>query len=440
MNSDNGRTDKAKVRIAIVGAGLSGLVAARTLQQRGVNVVVFEAAERVGGRVLGETSALGSRLDLGGQWIGHNHHRLKALVKELDLTDFPMSSGALPRLIQGGKMKSAIRLDWISAGLAATVFGLISRLGAPSAWSDSALASGIARVPGKRSRRLLEVLAGVAWTGDLDRYSLGASARLLKAQGGLRNMLGTRGGAQDSLVVESVGAVVDKIASELGETVRLRQKVTRISRDSDGVTVHAGGKTCRFNHVIVAVPSPIAANIEHKPLLPEPRRTLEKTTYMGSVYKAIAVYERPFWRESGAGDFIVLDTPGRVIFDTGHNGDAAPGHLCMLAPGPEGRLLEKWSPEARQQGLLSPLVPFLGQRVMKPASWHEKFWHLDEHVGGGYIALPELGSTDGILPMDNTPVGPVHWAGAEYARDHPGYLDGAIESGEHAANEILDVL
>ncbi len=66
------------VDVVAVGAGLAGLVAARELTRAGLEVVVLEAAERCGGRAYAVTTALGSRADLGGQWIGHDHHRLVA--------------------------------------------------------------------------------------------------------------------------------------------------------------------------------------------------------------------------------------------------------------------------------------------------------------------------------------------------------------------------
>src|SRR5262245_41260489 len=76
--------------VVVVGAGLSGLTAARELHRHDVDVIVLEAADRLGGRAMSETSALGSRLDLGGQWIGHDHHRIKALAAEQGATEYAM--------------------------------------------------------------------------------------------------------------------------------------------------------------------------------------------------------------------------------------------------------------------------------------------------------------------------------------------------------------
>lgn len=51
-----------------------------------------------------------------------------------------------------------------------------------------------------------------------------------------------------------------------------------------------------------------------------------------------------------------------------------------------------------QRLLLGPLVERFGPEIVAPASWHDKSWHLDEHVGGGYLALPTPGTTDGLAP------------------------------------------
>jgi monoamine oxidase len=209
--------------------------------------------------------------------------------------------------------------------------------------------------------------------------------------------------------------------------------------------VHTDAGDVHADHVVVTAPPPMAARIAHEPPLPAARSELERTTFMGNVYKAVAVYERPFWRGAerrGArrpgGEFLVLDGPGSAVFDTTPPG--GPGHLCVLMSGPQARELDGLALDDRRRAVLEPLVPHLGPDVLAPVSWHEKAWHRDEFAGGGYLALPEPGTAAGCYPMPSTPVGRVHWAGSETAVDHPGYLDGAIESGERVAAEVLAVL
>ncbi|GAA1215069.1 FAD-dependent oxidoreductase [Mycolicibacterium alvei] len=78
--------------------------------------------------------------------------------------------------------------------------------------------------------------------------------------------------------------------------------------------------------------------------------------------------------------------------------------------------------------------------MLQPVSWHEKSWQTDEYVGGGYMALPIGGFLEGLLPLPSAPVGNIHWAGTETARDHPGYIEGAIESGLRVAQEVVQEL
>ncbi|MYR78587.1 putative ATP-grasp-modified RiPP [Streptomyces sp. SID5466] len=137
-------------------------------------------------------------------------------------------------------------------------------------------------------------------------------------------------------------------------------------------------------------------------------------------------------------EFLILDSPGRAVFDT--TAPSGPGHLCTLVAGPEARALDGLDAGSRRQALLAPLVPHLGPDVLKPTGWHEKAWHRDEHAGGGYIVLPEPGTAEGIMPLSHAPLGNVHWAGSETADEHPGYLEGAIASGLRAAREIIDAL
>lgn len=101
--------------------------------------------------------------------------------------------------------------------------------------------------------------------------------------------------------------------------------------------------------------------------------------------------------------------------------------LCVLVGGPEARELDGLDAVARRNAVLGSLTRYLGAEILEPASWHEKSWHLDENVGGGYLSLPDLGSTHGIVPVTSDPVGNIYWAGTETADDHAGHFEGAID-------------
>lgn len=422
--------------VVVVGAGLSGLVAARELHRRGIEVLVLEAAHRVGGRAMSETTALGSRVDLGGQWIGHDHYRLAALADELGATRFAMHTGSMPTLLHRSRRVGVPAL--LSAGLALAAAEVLSRSGRTRRFNSTTAASWVARVPGRTSRKLLDTMAAISWTTDLDRMSVHSMARMIRLQGGLRTMLSTRGGAQDSLLVEGMGAVTDRLATELGTRIRLGRNVLSIDQDDDGVLVRTETETLHAAKVIVTVPPPLLGRITYTPALPPEHADLASGSYMGSVYKAIAVYERPFWRERHTGEFLILDTPARAVFDT--SAPDGPGHLCILVGGSQAHDLDESDPQARRGKLLGPLAERLGPEVLEPVGWYEKSWHRDEYVGGGYVALPEPGCAAALPPVPSVPVGHLHWGGTERAIEHAGYLEGAIESGTRAAREVSAAL
>lgn len=436
MTAQGDATEQATV--VVVGAGVSGLMAARELHGRGIDVLVLEASDRLGGRTMSETTALGSTVDLGGQWIGHGHHRLSSLVDEFGLTRYQMHTGPMPGLVDRSRRLSAASPAVLTAVLALTGVEVLSRTGVPLRWNDKTVDSWLRRVPGRAARRLLEVIAAVSWTADLDRHSVYAMARMIRQQGGVLTMLSTKGGAQDSLIVEGMRGLADGFAAKLGSRIRLGHKVVKIIRDESGVTIQSTAGEVRAAKVIVTVPAPMARSITYQPPLPPERARLADDTYMGSVYKAIAVYNHPFWRQGKGGELIVLDGPGSGVFDTSPPG--GPGHLCVLIGGPAARQLDDLSAGERRRAVLEPLIGHIGPEVLDPVSWHEKSWHTDEYVGGGYTALPVAGTLDGLLPLPSAPIGDIHWAGTETASDHAGYIEGAIESGLRVAQEVAQAL
>src|SRR3954468_10440128 len=97
--------DKVDADIVVVGAGLAGLAAARTLRASGSDVCVLEARDRVGGRVLNHELPGGDVVEIGGQWIGPTQLRINKLVAELGLETFPTYDTGEHILDLNGKVK-----------------------------------------------------------------------------------------------------------------------------------------------------------------------------------------------------------------------------------------------------------------------------------------------------------------------------------------------
>ena len=75
--------------VLVVGAGLAGLVAARDLTAAGRSVLVLEARDRVGGRIVNEEIGTGKIVEMGGQWAGPTQDKLLELAAELQIATFP---------------------------------------------------------------------------------------------------------------------------------------------------------------------------------------------------------------------------------------------------------------------------------------------------------------------------------------------------------------
>ncbi|TCJ97180.1 flavin monoamine oxidase family protein [Nocardia alba] len=398
-------------------------------------MAVLEAADRVGGRALTEKSSAGTALDLGAQWIGHDHVQMATLAREFARPLFPTPQfGKSLVLTHRGPVRLS-PLTVAATGWALLRLELIARTTVRAGWDRVTLAEFVARIPGARAQRLTSVVLSEAFSCDPGEISVAAVVHGIRSVGGLRVMLSTAGGAQQSLLTGGAGALAQALADELGSAVRLNHRVSAIERSPAGVVVRSSAGTMAAERVVVAVPPPVAAMIEHRPTLPGERRHVQQNTVMGTIYKAIAVYRSPFWRGQGlSGESIGLDGPLPSTFDV--SPPAGAGHLCILAPGESARALDRLTAEVRRDALLREVARHFGSGALEPVDWHEKSWHTDPFVMGGYSAFPRPGHLDALMSAAS-PTGSIHWAGTETARRCNGYLEGAVESGKRAALEVL---
>jgi monoamine oxidase len=209
---------------------------------------------------------------------------------------------------------------------------------------------------------------------------------------------------------------------------------------------HAGSKgtdaafVLRAKRAIVAVPPTLAGRISYDPPLPALRDQLTQRMPQGTVIKTMAIYEEPFWRAEGLSGQAATDVgPARVVFDNSPP-DGSPGVLLGFL---EGRLAREWGarPAAeRRQAVLTGHARLFGERAARPERFVERVWADEEWTRGCYGCLMTTGGWTEYGTALRAPVGPLHWAGAETATVWSGYMDGAVQSGERACEEVLGAL
>ena len=187
----------------------------------------------------------------------------------------------------------------------------------------------------------------------------------------------------------------------------------------------------------MAVPPALATRIEYEPLLPALRDQLTQRAPMGSYAKVDAVYERPFWREEGlTGQAVSVNGPVRVTFDSTPV-EGSPGVLLGFIGGTDARGWYGLPPKQRRQAVLDNLADYFGEAARNPLQYVENAWADDAFSRGDPVA----GLPPGVLLDFGTalraPVGRIHWAGTETSAFWVGYMDGAVRSGERAAQEVL---
>jgi monoamine oxidase len=447
----------SRVDVAVVGAGLAGLVAARDLLAAGLSVSVLEARDRVGGRILNHKLESGVVVEVGGQWVGPTQDRVLTLAEELGV-------GLFPTYIEGDHF---LAVEGAVKRYAGDDFALPKDALADVAETQERLKEMAAEVPLDEPWRAAEAAAWDAQTVDVWllansktevglRYWRTIVPALFSAEtaemsllhflfychsgGTIDRLIATSGGAQESRLVGGSQRLALGIADRLGgDVVQLGAPVTAIRQDDQGVEVTHDGGGVRAARVILAVPPTLAGRIRYSPALPPLRDQLTQQVPMGYVTKVQVAYPDAFWRDEGlSGSVFSLDDEVSVIFDNSPP-DLSCGVLLGFLEGGHARRVGKLSPEQRRELILSQFAKFFGPRAADSDEYVERDWAAEEWSRGCYGGRLGAGVWTGYGEALREPVGRIHWAGTETAEVWNGYMDGAVRSGERAAREVLAV-
>jgi monoamine oxidase len=444
--------------VIVVGAGLAGLAAARELTARGASVLVVEARDRVGGRVHNHDIGGGKVVEVGGQWIGPTQDRLAALAADLGVSTFPTHvaghnlleyrgrvrryTGAIPR-INPAVLVDVERAQRRLNRLAKSV-PLDAPWDAPNAekLDGQTAATWLRRnLATKSGRMLLGLGIEAVWAAQPEDMSLLHVLFYIHSAGKLELLFDTEGGAQQDRFVGGSELIAIRMAEELGaDRLLLGAPVRAITHGRAGVTVHADGAVARGRRAVVAIAPTLASRIAYDPPLPGYRDQLTQRMPLGTVAKCMAIYSEPFWRSEGLSGQATSELgPVRLMFDNSPH-DGSPGVLLGFLEGRNARELGRLRAEERRTAVIDCFARMFGPRAARPDDYVERLWAEEEWTRGCYGCHMPTGAWTNYGRALHAPIGPLHWAGAEYARVWNGYMDGAVRSGAATAAAVVEVL
>jgi monoamine oxidase len=449
--------DERRADVVIIGAGLAGLTAARELAAAGVNVIVLEARNRVGGRTYTRPASDGTLLDVGGQWIGPTQDHLEALAEAVGVKIFPTFtdgdnieysngeinrySGLIPTHDPLATMETIEAM--LSLNLMAQEVPLEAPWQAPQAegWDSQTMATWMdANVPSEGARTWLTLAIRSVFAVEPRDLSLLHTLFYIHSGGSLNVLASVQRGAQESRFSGGAQEISNRVAAALGERVILNAPVHTIYHDENGVRVLSDTTTVTAQHAIVAIPPTLAGRLRYRPILPAYRDQLTQRMPMGTIIKIQCIYATPFWRADGLSGQVASDTgPIRITFDNSPASDT-PGVLLGFIDAEDGRIWGRKSVEERRAVTISCFVRYFGEQASHPLEYVEQDWSAEEYSRGCYAAYMPTGGWVSYGGALRAPIGRLHWAGTETATIWNGYMDGAIRSGEHAAAEVLAAL
>jgi monoamine oxidase len=450
------RRRRRKRDVIVVGAGFAGLSAAREIARAGRSVVVLEARDRVGGRILNRSIGGGEVVEIGGQWVGPTQDRVLALIDELGLETFDtyvegenvyfrngtrtLYEGTIPPADGPSLIDVLNTINDLNAK--ASTVPVDAPWQAPQAveWDSQTFATYLDEADlTDEARELVELgIASVFSAEPRDLSLLFVLFYIATAGGDFNLLINTTGGAQERRIVGGSQRIALRLAKQLGRRVELRQPVRTIRRSRKGVVIRTPSDTWSAERAIVTLPPALVGSIRFQPALPPNRAQHDQRVPMGTVIKCMAIYDRPFWREQGMSGMATSDTgPVRLTFDNSPP-DGRPGVLLGFIEGQDARDMANATTEERRAAVVECFVRYFGPEAeSRLREYVDKSWAKDRWSRGCYVGFTPPGVLVGYRNAIRAPVGPVHWAGTETADQWAGYMDGAIDSGLRAASEVL---
>ncbi|MFZ1108972.1 MAG: NAD(P)/FAD-dependent oxidoreductase [Rhodomicrobium sp.] len=458
-----------ELRVAIVGGGAAGLTAAYRLQSQGLRPVVFEAADRWGGRMLTVPDFYrGMFAELGGELVDTRHEDLKTLAEELSLSLEAFSGDPAERdrdlYFFGGKLRAPG--DMLNAGAGAFVPVAQQLAIDKKALRDEAdaftararaldatsLAGYLKQFRGKTEDWAIDLIA-VAYTIEcgVDPAEQSSLNLVDLISTDPKEHFEIFGESDEAFRIEGGSSrLIDALVAACRETcdLRLGAELTAIARRDSGIELtcaaNGGTKAQVFDAVILALPFTklrAARGIDALGLSPLKLKAIRELGY-GNNMKLVCGTASRAWRTPGAGlphpsnGCFYSDLPFQNVWDSSR---AQPGDHGLLSNFMAGKALPATRDDAlaNLQSGLSAISPAIGASLDRDAAASFSWGQHPMSLGSYACARPGQYTT--LLSAARTEEcdGRLHFAGEHTEPEFLGYMNGAVMSGNRAAMEIL---
>jgi len=422
--------------VVVIGAGASGLSAARVLTQAGQRVVVLEARKRIGGRVWTNRTWEDMPVDLGASWIhGHEGNPLTELARQFEVpTAVTRYESVTPYNEQGApyKLQDVARVlkafDDLKAGLAREEQSFMAEGRAPVAlsaaieqWQQTA---GIAPEDRRAQRMVARNEIEIECAADLAELRFPGWDETGEYPG------------EQRMFPQGYGAIIDGLAA--GLEIRLETVVQAIDYQQKLVRIESSSGPLVARRVLVTVPLGVLKRgaIRFTPELPAEKQSVIARMGMGLLNKIYLRFPSAFWARSHILAFL-SDQHGTWPDVFNLQPQCGQPVLMALCSGSAARAAERMSDAELVAGLMRQLRQVYGERTLEPTAWQITRWASDPFAGGSY-SFPALAATRGDYDTLAAPLADrVFFAGEATQREHAATVHGAYGSGLREAQRIL---
>lgn len=419
----------AKRKVIIIGAGIAGLGAAYHLKKNGHEVTVLESRNRLGGRIISHKITNDLVIELGAEWVGASHQRIQALCSEFNL---PLLNNQFEsNLIYKGKYQPAGSWDY-SQRWKKTFNEIVEKY--PKLSPDT-----LAKLDNMDWWRYLK---NQGCTADdliirelLDSTDFGEGIRHVSALSALSEYAeSSPNNEMDYKIQGGNSRLIEALANAVGkEHIHLYHSVTHIDQNNQVVVRCSNGKQFTADKIICTIPTFAMSQIQWSPSLPYEKMDAINALQYARINKHAIVFGKRFWKKENFD--LVTDELPHYFYHATKNQEQEQGALISYSIGEKAAAFAQQSHKKNAEIILDTLSPHFGNIHHLVRQQANYYWG-DDPLSQGAYAMYGVGQWTKLRPILAAPHLHTHFAG-EHIADWQGFMEGALETGEAVAEEII---